>query len=95
VEGGKILRAGPVPVTAQEQTTGDALNGQLVKVDTITQHAAHVSSNVANLSTVVSAAAANPWTKVASFGYGVRKSVRIRRWVEEDREFRRALKRGR
>lgn len=56
----------------------DALNGQLAKVDTITGHAAHVTSNLANLSTVVSAAAANPLIKVASFGYGLRKTVPIR-----------------
>ena len=77
----------------QAQTSVDALNGQLAKVDTITGHARSCAANVANLSTVVSAAAANPLIKVASFGYGLRKTVRDRRRVEEDREVRRALKR--
>ena len=79
----------------QAQLSVDALNGQLAKVDTITGHAAHVTSNVDSLSTVVSAAAANPLIKVASFGYGLRKTVRNRRRGDEDREVRRALKRGR
>ncbi len=64
-------QAGPLPAGAnntvrtadellgQAQISVDALNGQLAKVDTITGHAAHVTSNVANLSMVVSAAAAN------------------------------------
>ncbi len=39
----------------------------------MTGHAQNVTANVANLATVVSAAAANPLVKVASFGYGVRR----------------------
>ncbi len=77
------------------QVSVDALNGQLAKVDTITGHAARVTSNMANLSMVVSTAVANPMIKVASFGYGLRKTVRSRRRGDEDREVRRALKRGR
>src|SRR5215468_10103880 len=70
----------------QVQVSLDGVNVQLAKVDTITEHAAHVTANVANLSTVVAAAAASPIVKVASFGYGLRRAVAKRRRAEEDRE---------
>src|SRR3954447_18135549 len=79
----------------QVHTTLDGVNLQLARVDTITENAAHVSANVANLSTVVSAAAANPLVKVASFGYGLRKAVNNRRRAEEDREVRSTIKQRR
>jgi uncharacterized protein YoxC len=80
---------------AQVQISLDGVNVQLAKVDTITEHAAHVTANVANLSTVVAAAAANPLVKVASFGYGLRKAVNNRRRAEEDREVRDTIKQRR
>jgi uncharacterized protein YoxC len=79
----------------QVQVSLDGVNLQLAKVDTITEHAAHVSANIANLSTIVGAAAANPLVKVASFGYGLRKAVSNRRRAEEDREVRATLKQRR
>jgi uncharacterized protein YoxC len=79
----------------QVQVSLDGVNVQLAKVDTITEHAAHVSANVANLSTVVAAAAANPLVKVASFGYGLRKAVANRRRADEDREVRTTIKQRR
>nr|WP_296072869.1 DUF948 domain-containing protein [uncultured Actinoplanes sp.] len=79
----------------QVQVSLDGVNVQLAKVDTITEHAAHVTANVANLSTVVAAAAANPLIKVASFGYGLRKTVRARRRADEEREVRDTLKQRR
>src|SRR3982751_3361521 len=79
----------------QVQVSLDGVNVQLAKVDTITEHAAHVSANVANLSTVITAAAANPMIKVASFGYGLRKAAQARRRADEDREVRTALKQRR
>ncbi|GIF17452.1 uncharacterized protein YoxC [Actinoplanes tereljensis] len=79
----------------QVQVSLDGVNLQLAKVDTITDAAAHVSTNVANLSTVVAAAAANPLVKVASFGYGLRKAVNNRRRADEDREVRDTIKQRR
>jgi uncharacterized protein YoxC len=79
----------------QVQVSLDGVNVQLAKVDTITEHAAHVSANVANLSTVITAAAANPMIKVASFGYGLRKAAQVRRRADEDREVRTAIKQRR
>lgn len=79
----------------QVQVSLDGVNVQLEKVDTITGHAQNISANIANLITVVSAAAANPLVKVASFGYGVRKAARARRHAEEEREVRSALKQRR
>jgi len=79
----------------QVQVSLDGVNLQLAKVDTITEHAAHVTANVANLSTVVAAAAANPLIRVASFGYGLRKAVSNRRRADEDREVRDTLKQRR
>ena len=79
----------------QVQVSLDGVNLQLAKVDTITEHAAHVTANVANLSTVVGAAAANPLIKVASFGYGLRKATAARRRADEDRAVRAELKQRR
>ena len=76
---------------SQVQVSLDGVNVQLAKVDTITEHAAHVTANVANLSTVVAAAAANPLVKVASFGYGLRKAASARRKAGEEREIRDTL----
>jgi uncharacterized protein YoxC len=79
----------------QVQVSLDGVNVQLAKVDTITEHAAHITANVANLSTVVAAAAANPLVKAASFGYGLRKAVATRRKAGEDREVRATIKQRR
>jgi uncharacterized protein YoxC len=79
----------------QVQVSLDGVNLQLAKVDTITGHAQNVSANVANLVTVVSAAAANPLVKVASFGYGLRKAAAARRHAEEERDVRAGLKQRR
>jgi hypothetical protein len=79
----------------QAQITLDGVNLQLAKVDTMTEHAQNVTANIANLVTVVSAAAANPLVKVASFGYGLRKASAARRHAEEDREVRTEIKRRR
>ncbi len=79
----------------QVQVSLDGVNLQLAKVDTITEHAAHVTANVANLSTVVAAAASNPLIKVASFGYGLRKAANARRKADEDREVRTTIKQRR
>lgn len=79
----------------QMQVTLDGVNVQLAKVDTMTTHAQNVTAGVANLATVVSAAAANPLIKVASFGYGLRKAAAARRHAEDEREVRATLKQRR
>ncbi|MFC7531257.1 DUF948 domain-containing protein [Actinoplanes sp. GCM10030250] len=79
----------------QVQVSLDGVNVQLAKVDTMTEHAQNVSANIANLVTVVSAAAANPLVKVASFGYGLRKASAARRHAEDEREVRAAIKQRR
>lgn len=79
----------------QVQVSLDGVNVQLAKVDTITGHAQNISANVANLVTVVAAAAANPLVKVASFGYGLRKAASARRNAEQERDVRATLKQQR
>ena len=79
----------------QMHTTLDGVNLQLARVDTITEHASHVTANVANLSTVVSAAASSPIVKVAAFGYGVRKAATNRRRAAEESELRQEFKQRR
>ncbi|HET9517921.1 MAG TPA: DUF948 domain-containing protein [Actinoplanes sp.] len=76
----------------QVQVSLDGVNLQLAKIDTMTGHAQNVTANIANLATVVSAAAANPLIKVASFGYGLRKAAAARRHAEDERDVRAALK---
>lgn len=77
---------------SQVHTSLDGVNIQLAKLDTMTGHVQQITANVANLATVVSAAAANPLVKVAAFGYGVRKATAARRQADEEREVRAALK---
>src|SRR5438094_10182878 len=60
----------------------DGVNLQLARLDTITSHAQMVTANVANLTTVVTAAASSPLVKVAAFSYGVRKAAATRRKAE-------------
>ncbi|MBA3490106.1 MAG: DUF948 domain-containing protein [Longispora sp.] len=76
----------------QTHSSLDGVNLQLERLDTITGHAAQVTANVANLTTVVAAAAANPLVKVAAFGYGVRKATAKRRHEDEERDVRDAMK---
>jgi uncharacterized protein YoxC len=76
----------------QVHTSLDGVNLQLAKVDTMTGHAQQVTANVANLATVVSAAASNPLVKVAAFSYGVRKAAAKRRHADEEREVRASLR---
>jgi uncharacterized protein YoxC len=79
----------------QAQVTLDNVNLQLARLDTITDHVQHVTANVANISTVVSAAAANPLIKVVAFTYGVRTATTMRRNAAEEREMRDELKQRR
>jgi uncharacterized protein YoxC len=79
----------------QVHTSLDGINLQLVRLDNITENVQHVSANVANLTTVVSAAAANPLVKVAAFTYGVRSAAAKRRHADEEAEVRAELKRRR
>jgi uncharacterized protein YoxC len=76
----------------QVHTSLDGVNLQLAKIDSMTGHAQQVTANVANLATVVSAAASNPLVKVAAFSYGVRKAAAKRRHADEEREVRATLK---
>ena len=79
----------------QTHTSLDSVNLQLQKVDAITAHAAQVSANVANLSTVVTSVATNPLIKVAAFGYGVRRAALRRARMEEEREVKQTLRQRR
>ena len=77
----------------QVHTSLDGVNLQLARLDAITNNVQHISTNVANLSTVVSAAAANPLVKVAALGYGVRKAAANRRQADEDKAVRSEMRR--
>jgi uncharacterized protein YoxC len=79
----------------QTQVSLDNVNLQLARLDTITDHVQHVTANVANLTTVVGAAAANPLIKVAAFTYGVRSAAARRRRADEEAEIRDELKQRR
>ncbi|MGH8794437.1 MAG: DUF948 domain-containing protein [Stackebrandtia sp.] len=72
-------------------TSLDEVNTQLERVDTITGHAQQVSGNVANLTTLVTAAASNPLVKLAAFGYGIRRAAAKRRNEQDEHEVRETL----
>lgn len=79
----------------QLQTTLDGVNMQLARIDHIAENAQHVTTNVANLSTVVTAAAANPIVKVAALGFGVRRAAARRRREDEESQVRAEIKKRR
>jgi uncharacterized protein YoxC len=79
----------------QTKVTLDGVNLQLARLDTITSHVSQVSANVANLSTIVTSAAASPLAKAAAFGYGVRRATVRRRAAAEEAELRARLKQER
>ncbi|HEY1179631.1 MAG TPA: DUF948 domain-containing protein [Phytomonospora sp.] len=76
----------------QVHSSLDGVNIQLERLDTITNHAQAVTANVANISSIVGAAASSPLVKVAAFGYGLRKTVSQRKAADEDREVRGEIK---
>ena len=79
----------------QSKITLDGVNLQLARLDTITSHVSQVSANVANLTTVVTSAAASPLAKAAAFGFGVRRAAARRRAAQEEADLRSRLKQER
>jgi uncharacterized protein YoxC len=75
----------------QTKVTLDGVNLQLARLDTITTHVSQVSANVANLTTVVTSAAASPLAKAAAFGFGVRRAAARRRAAQEEADLRARL----
>jgi hypothetical protein len=75
--------------------TLDGVNLQLARLDAITGHVSQVTANVANLSTVISSAAASPLAKAAAFGFGVRRAAARRRAAAEEAELRERLRQER
>lgn len=70
---------GAVPLLADAQATLRGVNAQLDQVDGITKGVTSMTTNAAALTSIVSSTVASPLIKVASFSYGVRKSVGKRR----------------
>jgi len=80
---------------SQSKVTLDGVNLQLARLDAITGHIAQVTANVANVTTVVSEAAASPLAKAAAFGFGVRRAAARRRAAAEEAELRERLRQER
>ena len=64
-----------VPLLTEVTSTVSSTNHQLVKVDTITDNVAQVSTNVSALTALFAATLGSPVVKVAAFSYGVRQAV--------------------
>ena len=79
----------------QTKETLDGVNLQLARLDAITSHVAHVTANVANLTTIVTSAASSPLAKAAAFGFGLRRAAARRRAAEEEAEVRERLRQER
>ena len=78
-------------VLVKSHTSLDEVNHQLERVDTMTAHAQQVTGNVANLTTLVGAAATSPLVKLASFGFGLRRAAAKRRRDETESDVREVL----
>ncbi|HVE98086.1 MAG TPA: DUF948 domain-containing protein [Mycobacteriales bacterium] len=81
-----------VPLLGEVTTSVVQVNGQLERIDTITSHAATVSSNVAALTTLFAATLGGPLVKVAAFSYGVRRAAGRRERSDVERDVKQALK---
>jgi uncharacterized protein YoxC len=68
-----------IPLLTEVTTTVISTNQQLGKVDTITNNAAQVSTNVSALTALFAATLGSPVVKVAAFSYGVRQAMGGRR----------------
>lgn len=66
---------GTVPLLSEVTTTVASTNAQLVKVDSITDNVAQVSTNVSALTALFAATLGSPVVKVAAFSYGVRQAM--------------------
>jgi uncharacterized protein YoxC len=73
------LSDGTLPLLTEMTTTVASTNQQLVKVDSITNNVAQVSTNVSALTALFAATLGSPVVKVAAFSYGVRQAMGGRR----------------
>ncbi|MFI7588877.1 DUF948 domain-containing protein [Spongisporangium articulatum] len=73
--GVKEISDNTVPLLTEVTTTVSSTNHQLVKVDTITDNVAQVSTNVSALTALFAATLGSPVVKVAAFSYGVRQAM--------------------
>jgi uncharacterized protein YoxC len=80
---------------SQTKVTLDGVNLQLARLDLITGHVSQVTANVANLTTVISSAAASPLAKAAAFGFGVRRAAARRRAAAEEADLRERMRQER
>lgn len=71
----KNLSDETVPLITEVTSTVSSTNHQLVKVDTITDNVAQVSTNVSALTALFAATLGSPVVKVAAFSYGVRQAM--------------------
>ena len=79
---------GAVPLLADARTTLEGVNAQLDQVDDIAKSVNSMTNNAAALTSIVSSTMGSPLIKVASFTYGVRRSIEKRRDAELVREAR-------
>ena len=79
---------GAGPLLADARTTLEGLNAQLDQVDDIAKSVNSMTNNAAALTSIVSSTMGSPLIKVASFTYGVRRSIEKRRDAELVREAR-------
>lgn len=93
-QAGPLLASVHTSVEGVNQTIAE-VNGQLVKVDTITEHIQHVSTNIAGLTSLFAATLGSPLVKAAAFTFGVRKAVLARRHADVEREVKANLKKSR
>jgi uncharacterized protein YoxC len=79
---------GAAPLLADARTTLEGVNAQLDQVDGIAKGVNSMTNNAAALTSIVSSTVGSPLIKVASFTYGVRRTVEKRRDAEAAREAR-------
>lgn len=91
----KAAHEGATPLLEEAKGTLVGVNAQLDQVDGITRGVNSMTTNAAALTSIVASTVGSPLVKVAAFSYGVRKTARQRRDVEDLRSARRGRRRRR
>ncbi len=90
-QAGPLLASVHVSVDGVNETLV-GVNGQLAKVDTMTDHVQQVTTNVSALSSLFAATLGGPLVKAAAFTYGIRQAAAARKRSDVEREVKRTMK---
>ena len=81
-----------VPLLGEVTTSVVQVNGQLERVDAITNNVQSITTNFASLASLFAATLGSPLVKVAALSYGVRRAVSKRAKSDFEKEYKASRK---